>query len=267
MRKFVIKLPGVLEIDIGVSLMELISASFTAAPQGGIPQPMLLSHRILCSYTCSRTYSCWFARFRILRGTRGTKPSSDDCIFMISYRALSARCWLQMWTHTHTHTHAHTHTHTHTPCQPGKGGFPGEAAMTLEASVRLRAWLVHVRLPPSLSRGWFWHAYSLAPTKKSYQIWDLRSPPTRILCSYRKFILMYTLTAPCFRGPPSLPPSHPPTYIPIHRHCFHIGRAKQCVVLCTQGWVRTKAALGSPSCKYWQLQIKVLSVVDIDTTF
>ena len=63
-----------------------------------------------CFYSCSRTYSGWFARFRILQGSRGTKPSSDDCILPVTGLSLL----LAVLKCEHTHTHA----------LPGKGWFP-----------------------------------------------------------------------------------------------------------------------------------------------
>ena len=126
-------------------------------------------------------------------------------------------------------------------------------------------WSTYSCLPPCPEPG-FDMPVPLHPASwNRYQTRDSRSP-ARILCSYTKSILSCTHTAP---RPPFLPVRPPcllPTYIPIHLQGFHIRRAKQCVVLCTQGWVRNRAVLGSPSCKYWQLQIKVLRVVDIDTT-
>ena len=205
-----------------------------------------------CFYSCSRTYSGWFARFRILQGSRGTKPSSDD----LSYQLQGFLCSLLS---------SNVNIRTHMPCQE-RDGFPGEVAMTLEARVRLEACLVHIQLPPSLPRAWFWHACSLAPCLPK----EVPSPRSEVsstnpLQLYRIHPGVYThSSSPAFpTGLPSLPRPH---LDPDNFQGFHIGRAKQCVVLRIQGRVRNRAALGSASCKYWQLQIKVLRVADIDTT-
>lgn len=158
-----------------------------------------------------------------------------------------------MWTHTH-------------PAKEGRGCFTSEAVMTLETSVRVKAGLVHVQLPCVPVRRLTLAPHSLTPTKKRYQIWDVRSPPIWIVCSYREFITKYT-AAPCLPfhwGPPSPPPSPalPTPHLDTATlpRCPHWKGKIVCGIVHTW-WVRPRAALGSPSCKYWQLQIKVLRVV------
>lgn len=153
---------------------------------------------------------------------------------------------------------------THTPCQGGKGSSTSEAA-----NVRLDGWLVHAQLPTPLTKGWPWHPSSFAPTQKRYQIWDLRAPLVSVLCSYGKFT-KYTLSSSL---PTCLPRSLLPASVPLpHLDTdppprFPPWKGKTVCGIMHTWWVRTRAALRSPSCKYWQLQVKVLRVVDIDTTF
>lgn len=139
---------------------------------------------------------------------------------MIVYYQLSGFNCSSLASHVNTHTCARAHTHS---ANEGRGSFTSEAAMTLEANIRLEAWLVHLQLPPPPCP-----EADLAPTIKRYQIQDLRSPPVSVLCSYGNFSRS-TLSSslPAFpRSPPSLAPSHSPAWIPIHRHGFHVGRAE-----------------------------------------
>lgn len=166
-----------------------------------------------------------------------------------------------MWTHIRTHAH--------TPCQRGKGEFHEWGSSDPGSKRKARGLACPHTVPtppcPKADLG----TPFLAPTKKRYQIWDLRTPPGSVLCSYGKF-MKSTLRSclPAFPRRSCLPASFlfplldtdtPPRFP-------HRKRKTACGTVHTW-WVRTRAALGSPSCKYWQLQIKVLRVVDIDTTF